>query len=80
MDAKHAPKYGVYSEHTPAGSMAQVDGQANARLIAAAPELLAALRKLAADCDGGTLGTVKAPRWAVLCAAESAIADAEGRA
>jgi len=65
---------------------------ANARLIAAAPEtaaerdrlrevnaeLLAALKKLCADCNGDNLGTVKAPRWAVLCAAETAIAKATG--
>jgi len=63
---------------------------ANARLIAAAPEtaaerdrlraenaeLLAALKKLCADCNGDKLGTVKAPRLAVLCAAETALAKA----
>jgi hypothetical protein len=52
--------------------------EANARLIAAAPELLDALTKLCADCNGDNLGTVKAPRWAVLCAAETAIARATG--
>jgi hypothetical protein len=68
------------------------DLKRNARLIAAAPEtaaerdrlrevnaeLLAALKKLCADCNGDNLGTVKAPRWAVLCAAETAIAKATG--
>jgi hypothetical protein len=51
---------------------------ADKNLIAAAPELLEALKKLCADCDGDNLGTVKAPRWAVLCAAETAIAKATG--
>ncbi len=45
-----------------------------AKLLAAAPELLAMLRKLADDCNGKNLGTMKPPRWAVLCEAESLIA------
>lgn len=44
------------------------------KLRAAAPELLAMLRKLANDCDGRNLGTMKPPRWAVLCEAQSLIA------
>ena len=52
------------------------DGSANARLIAAAPELLAALRKIVAACEAVTIGTdaVADP----LAIALSAIAKAEG--
>lgn len=51
--------------------MENMENMANARLIASAPELLAALRKLANECDGANLGTVKAPSWATLCAVET---------
>lgn len=34
-------------------------------------ELFYALRKLSNQCDGSTLGTVKAPTWATLCEVET---------
>lgn len=52
--------------------------EADAHLIAAAPELLAALRALVDDCTGG-MGTMN-PRGFVLDAARAALAKAEGRA
>lgn len=50
------------------------EGAANARLIASAPELLAALREMVADVDGG--GSVSPYS---VDAARAAIAKAEGR-
>ena len=43
-------------------------------------ELLAALTRLVRDCDGDTLGTVKAPRYAIACEASAAIARAKAKA
>jgi hypothetical protein len=51
--------------------------KANAYLIAAAPDMLAALRRLANECDGEKLGTVQAPTWATLCAVETLLHDLE---
>jgi hypothetical protein len=55
----------------------RAEEEANARLIAAAPELLAALKKCAAVCAGETLS--KSAITSALDAARNAIAAAEGR-
>jgi hypothetical protein len=51
--------------------------KANAYLIAAAPDMLAALRKLAEECSGEKLGTSKAPTWETLCAVETLLHNLE---
>lgn len=71
----------------------QDENAANAALIASAPDLLAenyklravnlelvaALEKLLLNCDGDALGTLKKPRWAIACAAQSALARAKAQ-
>ena len=52
--------------------------KANARLIAAAPELLAMLKKLVDDCSGDSLGTLKSPRWEFVCEAAALLHKATG--
>lgn len=54
------------------------DGEANARLISAAPELLAALRALADAVEHYTNATPE--DWPELAAARAAIAKATGEA
>jgi hypothetical protein len=51
--------------------------KANAHLIAAAPDMLAALSKLANECIGGEVGTSKAPTWETLCAVETLLHNLE---
>lgn len=70
----YAPEYGVCADAA-ARCHAVVKGEANARLIAAAPELLAALRRLMPLWDREDV----ADTWSEdFEAAEAAIAKAEG--
>ena len=62
-------------------------GHADARLIAAAPDMATeiarltadnerlreALEKLVRNCDGETLGTLRAPDWHIACEASAAL-------
>lgn len=51
-----------------------------ARLRSLNAELVSALERLTRDCDGDALGTVKAPRWPIVCEASAALAKArEGK-
>ena len=82
----NAPVIGVVTSDHRAVANCGTYGEANARLIAAAPELLAALRELA---DIGEAGVIERretgkPTWGALDAiqtiARAAIAKATGRA
>jgi hypothetical protein len=73
---------GIYSDNHPTGRIALVEGfyaeSANAKLIAAAPDLLAALNAIVRAYDGPTVG-IGAAVSSHISAARAAIAKAEGR-
>jgi hypothetical protein len=79
---------GCVAKHWPEGGKATVcicpagaEGEANARLIAAAPDLLAELRNMVAVADFymKSLGVLPEDKTVALAAARAAIARAEGR-
>lgn len=71
-------EWGIYPPLGQAGPVALVAGEENARLIAAAPELLAACKALIAHDKNGRFGEPDFP--AAINMARAAVAKAEGRA
>lgn len=81
------PQFGVYAENGNGHDLAHVvshgtarhaETEANARLIAAAPEMLEALRNVAEIMSGADYSHVKADMVRAIC--RRAISKAEGRA
>ena len=68
----------LHCEHI--GGITLGESEANARLISAAPDMLAALSELVANLDGGAYAGEKFPDGHPMHAARAAIAKATGEA
>ena len=74
----HIAGCGAYQHSHPGAAFTDEECRANGRLIAAAPDLLAALKAMVASYDGLRDGITSAVVLGKLAAADAAIAKAEG--